>query len=285
MEKPMATTMEDAQALADAVAENGVACVVDYVMRYNQLFNIVEQLMATGLLGRLRRINFENYADDEGLANEHWFWNRDLSGGILIEHGVHFFDIYSHLAGAMPRLVRGLRTERARDKSAGSPAMREDAMSAEVLYENDVLATYYHAFDKPREMARTQALLAFDRGYICIEGWIALSLTLDTLVDTSGYARLEEIAGLSLTLPEDTEASQHAEGSPGQAWQGARRVQGEWRHGGTKEEVYRAQVRAALEDLILAMDDPQHRPKATLVEGIASLEVAVQATEDARATR
>jgi predicted dehydrogenase len=33
---------------------------------------------------------FLNEAGDEGLGPEHWFWDRDTSGGIFVEHGVHF---------------------------------------------------------------------------------------------------------------------------------------------------------------------------------------------------
>jgi predicted dehydrogenase len=31
-------------------------------------------------------------AGDEGLAPDHWFWDPSKSGGIWIEHGVHFFE-------------------------------------------------------------------------------------------------------------------------------------------------------------------------------------------------
>jgi predicted dehydrogenase len=45
------------------------------------------------------RGTFENYASDEGLGPDHWFWDRTKSGGIFIEHGVHFFDMFAGWLG------------------------------------------------------------------------------------------------------------------------------------------------------------------------------------------
>ena len=44
------------------------------------------------LLGPLQRFAFENDASDEDLPPDHWFWDEATSGGIFVEHGVHFFD-------------------------------------------------------------------------------------------------------------------------------------------------------------------------------------------------
>jgi predicted dehydrogenase len=283
MEKPVATTLEDARALAQAVEQHGVACVVDYVMRYNSLFAVLKEWTEAELFGRLRRIDFQNFAGDEGLPADHWFWDRGRSGGILIEHGVHFFDIY--LAGAAPRVVRGLLTARqdgTASSESGRPVVQEDKVLAEVLYANGVLGSYYHAFDKPSRLERTEALLAYDRGYVAVEGWIAMSLRLDALVDEATYARLAAVPGLALTTTDEYAGQERAARGHGYAMQVTRRVRGELRHTASKEDVYRDQVRAALDDLVAAMADPAHRPRATLADGIASLEVAVRATEDGR---
>ena len=33
------------------------------------------------------------------LNPDHWFWDESKSGGIFIEHGVHFFDLFSGWLG------------------------------------------------------------------------------------------------------------------------------------------------------------------------------------------
>ena len=66
-------------------------------MRYSSLYDDVATLLAEGVPGAPQRVAFENFAGD--LPAHHWFWNPQLSGGIMVEHGVHFFDIFTHLLG------------------------------------------------------------------------------------------------------------------------------------------------------------------------------------------
>src|ERR1035438_1204334 len=63
------------------------------MQRYNPLYGQISQLIKSQLLGNVLHGYFENYACDEGLGSEHWFWDPKKSGGIFIEHGVHFLDI------------------------------------------------------------------------------------------------------------------------------------------------------------------------------------------------
>ena len=57
---------------------------------------------------------FENYACDQGRRPEHWFGTREKSGGIFVEHGVHFFDLFAGWLGPgrskLPRSLCGLGT-------------------------------------------------------------------------------------------------------------------------------------------------------------------------------
>src|SRR5437773_8301363 len=69
------------------------------MQRYNPLFDIVRRLIDSRVLGEFLHGYFENYASDEGLPAEHWFWDREKSGGIFIEHAVHFFDLFEGWLG------------------------------------------------------------------------------------------------------------------------------------------------------------------------------------------
>src|SRR6185312_15108269 len=82
MEKPVAVSVPECRALLDAVREAGVAATVDFVMRYNPIFAALQDWTARGLLGGLRRVDFQNFAADEWLPPDHWFWDRAQSGGI-----------------------------------------------------------------------------------------------------------------------------------------------------------------------------------------------------------
>jgi predicted dehydrogenase len=65
------------------------------MQRYNPLFGKVSRLVQSRVLGEVLHGSFENYGSDENLPVDHWFWDRSKSGGIFIEHGVHFFDLFA----------------------------------------------------------------------------------------------------------------------------------------------------------------------------------------------
>ena len=75
------------------------------MQRYNPLYDVIAALIQTKCFGELLHGHFENDASDENLPPEHWFWDRSKSGGIFIEHGVHFFDTFAGWLGT--GIVRG----------------------------------------------------------------------------------------------------------------------------------------------------------------------------------
>ena len=120
-EKPLATTLTDAEAVLLAAQDANVAFSVDYVMRPNPLYAVLKRLSvlqvrgdAGGIpvLGSLRRFSLENFAADEDLGPDHWFWDERTSGGIFVEHGVHFFDLFGWQLGQRPERVVALETKR-----------------------------------------------------------------------------------------------------------------------------------------------------------------------------
>ncbi len=272
LEKPVAVSLEQNGALLDAVRASGVAATVDFVLRYNPLFDIVEDWTRRGLLGGLRRVDFQNFAADEWLPPDHWFWDRAQSGGILVEHGVHFFDIYGHLVGAPPVEVQGVLTTR-----PGTD--QQDKVLANVTYANGALGSYYHAFDKPSRLERTTGLLGYDRGYIEIEGWIATSLALDAIVDDAQRDALAATPGLRLETVERYEGAERATRGNGQDYAVTSRVRGTLTLPRGKQEVYHDSVAAALRDLIALLRDPAHRPRVTLADGARAVAIACAAMD------
>jgi len=160
-EKPLALSLEEADAMAAAAREAGAALGVNYVMRHQPGYRLLETLAASRLFGRLRSISFQNFA--QSLPPNHWFWNRALSGGIFVEHGVHFFDAYGRIAGA-PATVRG-------------SAPRREAVEATVEYASGVIGRFYHEFAFPLQVERTLGTSFFEHGYVEIEGWIPTRLS------------------------------------------------------------------------------------------------------------
>ena len=270
VEKPLATTLEDGLAVLAEARRRGLPAGIDYVMRYSPVYQAAQRLVREGALGALRRAEFRNDAGDEGLSAEHWFWDRSRSGGIFIEHGVHFFDVYGALIGADPVDVHGVALTR-------DGTDQQDVVHAAVRYANGVLATYTHAFDKPSRLEAQEGLLVFDRGSARISGWTPVRLELTGLVAPAERAALESIPGLNLETVEAFDQRERAMRGRGQPFEVAEHVRGLLAPAEDSQELYRRAVAAALADLVAALRDPAHRARVTLADGVVSLAVAAVA--------
>ena len=184
-EKPMALSVEDARRVSAAAASSDRVYVVDHVIRYNPIITAVERLRDEGLVGPLQRFSFENAASDEFLQPDHWFWDPDLSGGILLEHGVHFFDVAAELIGAPAREVQTMGYRRADG--------RVDTVVATVAHTNGALATHAHGFCHASRAERQLMRLDCGLTEILIHGWIPLLAEFNAWVDDQGAEAYEAL--------------------------------------------------------------------------------------------
>ncbi|HXB45057.1 MAG TPA: Gfo/Idh/MocA family oxidoreductase, partial [Puia sp.] len=99
-EKPAGLKTSEAEELAALARSRALLYVVNLMQRYNPMFEIVKTIITEKILGSFLHGFFENYASDENLGPGHWFWDESKSGGIFIEHGVHFFDLFEGWLGA-----------------------------------------------------------------------------------------------------------------------------------------------------------------------------------------
>lgn len=95
-EKPLALSPEGAQQVIEAVQRSGVRASVNYVMRYMPVYERLRELIREAVLGKLVGWSFLNAAER---PRQEWFFAPERSGGILLEHGVHFYDLAFWLVG------------------------------------------------------------------------------------------------------------------------------------------------------------------------------------------
>ncbi|MEE9463945.1 MAG: Gfo/Idh/MocA family oxidoreductase [Candidatus Neomarinimicrobiota bacterium] len=293
VEKPLATTLEGAREIIAARDASGCVAAVDYMQRYNPLVQAVKALCDNDTLGILRRIVVENYAADDQLPPHHWFWDLERSGGILVEHGVHFFDLADYLSAATPVQVNG--------SAARRPDGRIDRMQASVQYDTGLLAEHYHAFCVPGYFEQTTIRLVFDLARIELTGWIPLqgritALTADGSIDTFGW--LPNFETISRTPIKELTDESRPEGwgqSADEAEEGQETVcggknynvdlmiEGRFRADGDKHTVYIGCLRALQSDFLAAVrgDGTVNVP---LEHGLQSLDTALKATALALAT-
>ena len=190
VEKPLATTVADAEALAARAARQGLVCVANLVERYNPLADAVAAVIRSRLLGELVHGLFVNEAADEGLAPGHWFWDRDVSGGIFVEHGVHFFDLVAFWLGA-GEVVAAARSVRPRAGAAGDGDARtvEEQVMCTCRYaaadgrHTGILFHFEHGFHQPSRMDRQELRLVFERGELRLFDWVPTHGELRAVLD------------------------------------------------------------------------------------------------------
>jgi predicted dehydrogenase len=187
-EKPLATSLADAKAVLHLAGEVGPVFSVDYIMRANPLYRLLKQL--SGLhagdkpaFGNLRRCSLENFAADENLGHDHWFWDRSISGGIFVEHGVHFFDLFGWQLGCLPIKVVAL----AEARESG----HMDTVQAIVSYEGGATSSSFHSFTHANAGEFQSIVFGWDWAVAELHGWIALDLRLEALLDIEGVELLE----------------------------------------------------------------------------------------------
>lgn len=180
-EKPLALRAADGEQLIAAAAASNRLLTIDYVMRQNPLWEAAAALRASGLLGDLLHMDLTNHAAGLDLPATHWFWDKAQSGGIWIEHGVHFFDAFAWVAGAAGEV----NAARAYRRANG----REDRVEALAHY-GSAAAHFYHGFTHSGPTEQTTVRLTFTGGYVTLDEWVPTALTLVTRQPPAALAPL-----------------------------------------------------------------------------------------------
>lgn len=184
-EKPLATDLKQADEMIGLAHKNNLLVIANLMQRYNRLFDLIRRLVKSKVLGEFLHGFFENYASDEGLGMEHWFWDRSKSGGIFIEHGVHFFDMFAGWLGAGD-VVAAQRTLRPGSKI-------EEQVNCTVRYAQGATVNFYHGFTQPGRMDRQEFRLLFERGDVTLEEWVPIRARIRALADEEGTRHLMEL--------------------------------------------------------------------------------------------
>jgi predicted dehydrogenase len=285
LEKPVAISLEQAEAIMVAKNETGKLIMVDHMLRYNPIVVHLTALSLSGDLGILRYAEVANHAQDAFLPIDHWFWDREVSGGIFIEHGVHFIDIVNSLTNQKPKSVSGV--------SHWRNEKQQDQVSATVLYDQGLIAQHYHAFSGPGFFEQTTIRLNFDLARIEIQGWNPMKGKISALTNGQSKAALQNLPGWeteSIQSISSVEDQSRPEGwgnigeitgsvcAGGIDYQVEELINGSFHLSGSKGDIYGKCVQDILLDLIQCNEDASHTPKVTVENAIESLSIAIKAT-------
>jgi predicted dehydrogenase len=274
-EKPLAIDLKQADEMLAAARAAGRLCGVNFVLRYNPVTDAVKAVIDSGALGRVLAARLTNCAEDSRLPPDHWFWDRAVSGGIFVEHGVHFFDLFAHWLG--PGEVVWAHTA-TRDRTD-----LQDRAVCTLRHAGGAVATHYHGFDQITPMDRTDHRLVCELGDIVVDGWVPLSVTVDAATDAAGHealsAALPSAEVESVTALDPPPDGFFSRGRPRNA---DRRLRLRYAPQPDKAAAYAQGLRDAVADLAAAARDPAHRRRITERNGYDALAAAVAAARLAR---
>ncbi len=273
VEKPLSMTAEQGDELVALAKAKGLLMTTNLMQPYNPLYAQVKRLIDSKVLGEVLHGFFENYACDEGLAPEHWFWDPNKSGGIFIEHGVHFFDMFAGWLGP------GRVESAGRVLRPGSGI--EEQVHCTARY-GTVPVNFYHGFTQAGRMDRQELRILFERGDVSLHEWIPTQAIVRAALDEKDTGTLSSIfPGARI----DVEA----------LYGGAERAV-RARHKGyevyqrftltsapaLKMTLYGDLLRAMLADQLAFLADPSHPRVVDERNGAASLRMSVEATRLAK---
>ncbi len=271
-EKPLALTLENADAMIAAATAHHRLLAIDFLQAYNPLLDRVRTLIAASILGQPLRAYFENYASDADLPPEHWFWDSTQSGGIFVEHGVHFFDLFRRLFGE--GTVRS--AERAVRPSTGAAEHVQCAMQ----YGETMIAHMYHGFHQPKPLDRQELRIVFEHGDVALSEWIPTRIQIRALVsEAAEHALADLFPGASLRR-HPVSSEEFPFSGRGTSTRASRIVTIKYSEG-EKDAVYGTALSTLLIDQLAAMRDGRHSPRVTAADGRAALALALEATRRA----
>jgi predicted dehydrogenase len=98
-EKPLATVVDDAQAMVDACDRAGVGLMLAYPVRFSPGMRELKAAIDRGEIGRIIAFDGANVARIP-VGDRAWFGSAELAGGgAMMDHTVHLADILLHLTG------------------------------------------------------------------------------------------------------------------------------------------------------------------------------------------
>lgn len=142
VEKPIATSLEDADALIAAAESNGVQMIVGHSHSFEHHIRKIREIVNSGKIGSLRMINNWYFNDWIYRPRTPEELDTRLGGGVTYRQGSHQFDIIRYIGGGRLRSVRAMTGVWDRDRPT------EGAHAAFLEFEDGTGATaVYNGYD------------------------------------------------------------------------------------------------------------------------------------------
>lgn len=156
VEKPLARTLADAQAIADAAERAGSVCAVGYQWRAAEAVAAVAAALGDRRVALL-------LSQGVGITQARgWFGDERLSGGLMFERASHHIDLQRMLAGQV-RAVGAMRGDIALAGIEPSRTPREDVLGLQLSFASGAVGAILVGW-VPEDYPGTQSLRVFATG-------------------------------------------------------------------------------------------------------------------------
>ena len=99
-EKPMATTLEDCDAMIEAAQRNDRILEVGLSCRFSRIDGFAHEVISRGAIGRPTMIWCKEFRGPFARKYQDWILDSSRSGGTLVEKTCHHFDLFNWFSGA-----------------------------------------------------------------------------------------------------------------------------------------------------------------------------------------
>ena len=198
VEKPMAPTLSDCQAMIDACTEARVKLMVVQSQRFRGVHQQAKQILANRRLGpvwQLRHWANQTLQSTLNLVVRSPFYLDPTGGGLYLGFSVHSFDLARWLLGSE------VETVYAQVQKFGDHPVLGSSMMAQLGFSNGVMAQIWINLEMPgdnfnRSSFRTQ--MVCQKGLLDFDGYDQLDMN-----DSRGWQRIWTQPGIDLDNPQD----------------------------------------------------------------------------------
>jgi len=99
-EKPMALTVDDADAMIAACEKNKVRLMIGHCIRFWPEYAYLKRLADEGSLGKLLSVNLTRYGEFPSWSTDNWLADESKAGGGVLDMHIHDTDYAHYLLGA-----------------------------------------------------------------------------------------------------------------------------------------------------------------------------------------
>jgi predicted dehydrogenase len=153
-EKPMCVTVQQANAMAEAVKRNKVKFQMGYQTHFSPSMQMTKRLIEEGYLGRIHQISSIGGGHQDGNQDADWFYSKWAGGGVTLDWTTYTVYQFRFLMGPVKSVYAESAINQEFKKSKDRPGELvkmevEDTISMLIRFESGAMGLIYGSWSSP----------------------------------------------------------------------------------------------------------------------------------------